>query len=120
MDYMILIHRGEGEELLVPGTPEHAALMAKFFAYNQMLIDTGHWVTAGSLQPPTTATTLRRTDGGELAVTDGPFAETKEQLGGYYVITADDLDQALALARSIPLPDASFEVRPLAFRPDAG
>lgn len=121
MDYMILINRGEdATPAAVPGTPDFEARMAAFMAYNQMLIDGGHWIAGGSLQPPTTATTLRRTDGGELAVTDGPFVETKEQLGGYYVVAAADLDEALALARQIPLPDASFEVRPLAFRPDAG
>jgi hypothetical protein len=119
MDYLILIHRGEGVDPAVPGSTEHQTLMAEFLAYNQELIDQGHWITAGSLQPSSTATSLRRTDGGELSVIDGPFVETKEQLGGYYVVRADDLDQALALARRIPLADASFEVWPLAFRPDA-
>lgn len=121
MDYMILIHRPEAADApSTPGTPEFDARMAEFFAYNQMLIDGGHWIAGGSLQPATTATTLRRTDGGELTVTDGPFVETKEQLGGYYVVAAVDLDEALSLARQIPLPDATYEVRPLAFRPDAG
>lgn len=121
MDYMILISRPEGaEDPAIPGTPDFEARMADFLAYNQMLIDGGHWIAGGSLQPTTTATTLRRTDGGELAVTDGPFVETKEQLGGYYVVRAADLDEALELTRRIPLADATFEVRPLAFRPDAG
>ncbi|HEV7721776.1 MAG TPA: YciI family protein [Iamia sp.] len=121
MDYMILIHRpDDAADPSTPGTPEFDARMADFFAYNQMLIDGGHWISGGSLQPTTTATALRRTDGGDLAVTDGPFVETKEQLGGYYVVAAADLDEALGLARKIPLPDASYEVRPLAFRPDAG
>jgi hypothetical protein len=121
MDYLILIHRPESAEpASSPGTPEFDARMAEFFAYNQMLIDGGHWIAGGSLQPTTTATTLRRTDGGELTVTDGPFVETKEQLGGYYVVAAADLDEALSLARQIPLPDGTYEVRPLAFRPDAG
>lgn len=120
MDYMILIHRPEGAEpASAPGTPEFEARMAAFFAYNQMLIDGGHWIAGGSLQPTTTSTALRRGDDGDLAVTDGPFVETKEQLGGFYVVAAADLDEALSLARQIPLPDASFEIRPLAFRPDA-
>jgi hypothetical protein len=120
MDYLILIHQPEAAAApIAPGTPEFEARMGAFFAYNQMLIDGGHWVGGGSLQPPTTATTLRRTDGGDLAVTDGPFVETKEQMLGFYLVSAADLDEALALARQIPLTDASFEVRPLAFRPDA-
>lgn len=61
-----------------------------------------------ALQPTTTATTIR--DG---VVTDGPFIETKEALGGYYLIEADDLDQALAVAKDVPAPFGGVEVRPI-------
>jgi hypothetical protein len=61
-----------------------------------------------ALQPTSTATTIR--DG---VVTDGPFAETKEALGGYYLIEADDLDQALAIAKDVPAPFGGVEVRPI-------
>ncbi len=117
MEYMILIH---GDETLVPapGTPGSSEMLEKFLAYNQILIDGGHWISGGSLQPTSTATTLR-TSGGTTEIVDGPFAETKEQLGGYYVISAADLDEALALAKQLPAWEGSIEVRPIAYRPDA-
>jgi hypothetical protein len=120
MEYMILIHSDETYEAPAPGTPEFEAMMGEWFAYNQRLIDGGHWIAGASLQPTLTATTVRKSFGGAPAVTDGPYAESKEQLGGFYLISAADLDQALELAAAIPIPVASMEVRPVAFRPDAG
>lgn len=116
MEYMILIHSDE-TSLPTPGMPGFDEVMAGWMAYNQRLIDGGHWISAANLQPTPTATTLRLAPGAPPAVTDGPFAETKEQLGGYYLISAADLDEALALAGEIPLPAGSVEVRPVAFRP---
>jgi hypothetical protein len=66
-----------------------------------------------ALQPTSTATSLRRDASGELVVTDGAFAETKEALGGYYLIEAADLDEALALAQLVPAPFGGVEVRPI-------
>ena len=66
-----------------------------------------------ALQPTTTATSLRRDATGKLVVTDGPFAETKEALGGYYLIEAADLDEALAVAKQVPAPAGGLEVRPI-------
>jgi hypothetical protein len=66
-----------------------------------------------ALQPTTTATSLRRDTAGDFLVTDAPFAETKEALGGYYLIEAADLDEALALAKQIPAPFGGVEVRPI-------
>ncbi|MDG3014106.1 YciI family protein [Speluncibacter jeojiensis] len=67
-----------------------------------------------ALQPTATATSLRGTDGsGDLTVTDGAFAETKEALGGYYLVEAPDLDAALAIARDVPCPFGGVEVRPI-------
>ena len=80
--------------------------------FNKSLQESGSWVFAGGLEAPSTATTVDAT-GGDTVVTDGPFLETKEQLGGFWVVEAPDLDAALALAR-----DASaacmgkVEVRP--------
>src|SRR5206468_579149 len=65
-----------------------------------------------ALEPSSTATSLRPGSGGP-AVTDGPFAESKEVLGGYWVIEAADLDAALAIAREVPMPDGGIEVRPI-------
>jgi hypothetical protein len=66
-----------------------------------------------ALQPTSTATSLRKDATGEFVITDGPFAETKEALGGYYLIEAADLDEALAVAKQVPAPFGGVEVRPL-------
>jgi len=118
MDYMILIHNVETDEAPAPGTPAFDENMAGWMAFNQRLIDGGHWIAGASLMPTATATTLRKEVGSPATVVDGPFAETKEQLGGFYLISASDLDQALELAGHIPL-TSTLEVRPVAFRPDA-
>lgn len=116
---MILLNSDENFEAPEPGSPAFDAMMAEWFAYNQRLIDGGHWIAGASLQPTTTATTIRKTFGGAPLVSDGPYAETKEQLGGFYLIEATDLDEAIELATAVPIPVGSFEVRPVAFRPDA-
>jgi hypothetical protein len=66
-----------------------------------------------ALEPAMTATSIRTDDSGKSVTTDGPFAETKEALGGYYVIEADDLDTAIAIAKDIPSPFGGLEVRPI-------
>lgn len=119
MEYMILIHGDERFEAPAPGSPEFEQMMAGWMAYNQRLIDGGHWIAAANLQPTATATTVRKTFGAAPTVTDGPFAETKEQLGGFYLVRAADLDEAIELATALPIPVGSIEVRPVAFRPDA-
>lgn len=120
MDYMILINSDENVEMPAPGTPEFEAMMGEWFAYNQRLIDGGHWIAGASLQATTTATTVHKRPGAAHTVTDGPYMESKEQLGGFYLVSAADLDEAIELAAGIPIPVASLEVRPVAFRPDAG
>jgi hypothetical protein len=119
MDYMISIHSDETFELPEPGTPGFDEMMGEWMAYNQKLIDGGHWISAANLQPTATATTITKTFGAPNTLTDGPYIETKEQLGGFYLISAKDLDEALELAAQIPAPQAMLEVRPVAFRPDA-
>ncbi len=119
MDYMILIHSDESFEMPAPGTPEFDAMMGEWAAYNQRLIDGGHWISGASLQPTPTATVVRKEFGAAPAITDGPFMESKEQIGGFYLVRADDLDKAIELAIAIPIPVGSLEVRPVAFRPDA-
>ena len=87
--------------------------------YIAALTDSGLLKGAGGLQPPWTATTVRLRDGQRM-VQDGPFADTKEQLGGYFVIDVPDLDQALAWAARCPSAGyASVEVRPLLPPPEA-
>lgn len=119
MEYMILIHSDETVGTPDPGTPEFGEFMGHWMAYNQMLIEGGHWVAGASLMPTPSATTVRKSVEGP-AITDGPFAETKEQFGGFYLVEAADLDEALRLATAIPIDVGSLEVRPVAFRPDAG
>jgi hypothetical protein len=80
----------------------------KFGATHGATIRAGH-----ALESATTATTLRRDGKGDLKVTDGPFAETKEALGGFYVIEAADLDAAVTIAQDIPMPFGCVEVRPV-------
>jgi hypothetical protein len=88
--------------------------MAEYAAYGAELKDKGHYVMAQRLQPTHTATTVRMRDG-KLSTTDGPFMETKEQFGGYYLIEAADLNEAIQLASRCPgARHGSVEVRPLA------
>ncbi len=96
-------------------TPEPAVMQRVFAqvdAFNQELRQSGAWVFAGGLQPRDTATTVRYKEGQTL-LTDGPFAETKEQLGGFWVVQAPDLDAALELAkRGAAACEGDVEVRP--------
>jgi hypothetical protein len=89
-------------------------------AFNEELKAAGNWVFAGGLHPADTATVVRVGEGGDVIMTDGPFAETKEQLGGFWVITAADLDEALALAaRATVACKVPVEVRPFQDEPPA-
>jgi hypothetical protein len=115
--YMLAVHHTADE---VPPSPED---MQKTFqqvdAFNAELQAAGSWVFGGGLHAPTTATVVR-TAGGETVMTDGPFAETKEQLGGFWVITAPDLDAALALAaRASAACMGPVEVRPFQDEPES-
>lgn len=94
--YLLSVHYVEGEP--DPSPDVIAAMYADVEAFNQELRSSGAWVFAGGLEPPTTATVVRTKDS-EALLTDGPFAESKEQLGGFWVVRAADLDGALELAR---------------------
>jgi hypothetical protein len=96
-------------------TPEQQAESMKAWdQYTREVTDAGAFVAGEGLQPSATATTVKiDAAGGPPAVTDGPFAETKEQLGGFYLLECGDLDEALAWARKIPMPGGSVEVRPV-------
>jgi hypothetical protein len=118
MEYLLLIATDETSN---PdrGTPEFDAWMAAWMEFNQQVMARGQFIAGAGLQRTDTATTLRKSSGAKTEVVDGPFAETKEQLGGFYLITAADLDEALTIAESLPIPNGSIEVRPLSFRPSA-
>jgi len=112
MQYLLLIYRNEAEYgNMSPANRKQ--LSAEYGVYTQSIIQSGHFKAGDGLQPSTTATTVRVRDGKTLT-TDGPFAETREQLGGYYLVEAKDLDAAIAIAARIPgAKTGSIEVRPI-------
>ena len=88
--------------------------MKEWDAFTRATTDAGAFVAGEGLQPSATATTVKIQEAGEPIVTDGPFAETKEQLGGYYLVEAENLDEAIAIAARIPSARiGSIEVRPV-------
>ena len=111
MQYLVLIY--SEEPTAAPDPAQIGAVMDEYNAYTQMLRDTGHYVAGEALQPVSTATTVRVRNG-SLLTTDGPFAETVEQLGGFYLIDARDLNEAIQVARRIPSAKiGSIEIRPV-------
>lgn len=95
-------------------------VMGEYFGYSKMLRDRGHFEAGEALQPVPTATSIRG-HGDDVTITDGPFAETKEGLGGFYIVEAQDLDEALELGKACPglKYGATVEVRPVvAFEAD--
>lgn len=112
MQYLLLIYT-DGTKATAPEAPETAAIMKEYGDFTQGIMASGHYKGGNALQPVTTATSVRVRDGKTL-LTDGPFAETTEQLGGYYLVDAANLDDAIAIAARIP--GARFgtvEVRPI-------
>lgn len=112
MKYMLLIYQDEPSWNAL-SEAERQQIYLEYRKLRDELQSTGQFVTGSQLQPIATATTVRVRDGKEL-VTDGPFAETHEQLGGYFLIEAKNLDEATSIAARIPSARAgSIEVRPL-------
>jgi hypothetical protein len=112
MQYMCLIYTDPAVWQTMP-EGERNAIYGAYGAFTQSIQESGHMVAGDALQPTETATTVRVRNG-ETLVTDGPFAETKEQLGGYYLVEAKDADEALAIAARIPgAAHGSIEVRPV-------
>jgi hypothetical protein len=112
MQYMCLIYDDETMWQTMPEDQRNAVL-GEYGSFTQSIQESGNMVAGDALQPTSTATTVRVRDG-ETLTTDGPFAETKEQLGGYYLVEAKDADEALAIAARIPSARyGSIEVRPV-------
>jgi hypothetical protein len=112
MQYLLLIYDDEKVWENMPAD-ERGKMFADYGAFTQDIKKTGKWKAGEALQPTHTATTVR-VRGGKTTTTDGPFAETKEQLGGFYFVEADNLDEAIALAARIPSARiGSIEVRPI-------
>ena len=112
MRYLALIYGNETAEA-VPGVSDWDTIMKEYGAFGAEAGAAGVLVSGDALQPTATATTVRVEDGRTLT-TDGPFAETKEQLGGYYLLEVADLDEAIAWAAKIPGAwHGRVEVRPI-------
>lgn len=116
MKYAILIYDTETATPSPEPPPAEVwqGVMDEYNAYTRMLRDSGAFQAGEALQPVQTATTIRQQDGRNV-MTDGPFAETKEALGGFYIVEAKDLDEALALGAACPgvRYGAAIEVRPV-------
>jgi hypothetical protein len=112
MQYLLMIYRSEAE-LGKLSPADRKNITAEYGAFTQSIIQSGHFKAGDGLQPTTTATTVRVREG-KVLTTDGPFAETREQLAGYYLIDAKDLDTAIGIAARIPnAKNGSIEVRPV-------
>ena len=112
MKYLCLIYDDENTWATMP-KDQSDAMMGEYFAFTEGIRQSGQYVAGEALQPVSTATTVRVRDG-RLSTTDGPFAETKEQLGGFYLIEARDLNEAIQVASRIPSARlGSIEVRPV-------
>src|SRR6266540_2176158 len=112
MKYLCLIY-DDPKQLAGMTRTQGEAIMGEYFAFTNGIKQSGHYLGGNALQPVQTATSVRVRDG-KLSTTDGPFAETKEQLGGYYLIEAKDLNDAIQVAARIPSAKwGSVEVRPI-------
>ncbi len=116
MQYLLLIYDPETTWQTMPEA-ERNALFGQYMQFTKDIKASGHLLGGNALQPTHTATTVRVREG-KTATTDGPFAETREQLGGYYLIEAKDLDEATKIAARIPSSKfGSIEVRPIMAMP---
>ena len=112
MQYLLMIYQNEVEYAKNDAATAQK-MMAEYQVFTQGIVQSGNFKAGDRLQPTTTATTVRVREGKTLT-TDGPFAETREQLGGYYLVEAKDLDTAIGLAARIPgAKEGSIEVRPV-------
>jgi hypothetical protein len=112
MQFLLLIYGVQGDYTKL-NPAELGALHQEYGAFTKGIMDSGKYVGGNQLKPIETARTVRVRNGKQV-VTDGPFAETKEQLGGYYLVNAKDHDEAVAIAARIPAAKTgSVEVRPI-------
>ncbi len=112
MQYMLLIYDDE-KKWATMSEAEAGQVIADYNAFTESIRKSGHLLAGDALKPTSTATSVRVRDGKTLT-TDGPFAETREQLGGYYLVEAKDLDEAMGIAARIPSAKiGTVEVRPV-------
>ena len=116
MKYMLLIHDEEKAWAKLTESDMNA-MKAEYGQFTQGIVASGNFLAGAQLRPISTATSVKVRDGKRL-VTDGPFAETREQLGGYYLVEAKDLDEAISIAAKIPSARVgTIEVRPVVEMP---
>lgn len=120
-EYLLSVYGDEAEFAAMEAQPEVVQQMyADVGKFNQRLRDAGAWVFAGGLHPSTTATVVRSQKDGDVLTTDGPYIESKEKLGGFWIIKASDLDAALSWARDGSAAcQGPVEVRPFQEEPEA-
>jgi hypothetical protein len=112
MRYLCLIYEDEKNWEKMP-KQQADSMMGEYFAFTDGIRKSGHYIGGEALQPTQSATTVRVRNG-KISTTDGPFAETKEQLGGYYLIKAKDLNDAIQIASKIPSARlGEIEIRPV-------
>jgi len=112
MQYLLLIYNNERSWTEL-SQPDAQKLMGEYMSFTDAIAKSGHYKGGNALQPTNTATTVRVREG-KRQTTDGPFAETREQLGGYYLVDAADLDEAIKIAERIPgARTGGIEVRPI-------
>ena len=112
MRYLCLIY-DEEKKLEQMSKADSDAFMGEYFAFTEDIRKSGQYLAGEALQPVATATTVRIRNG-KISTTDGPFAETKEQFGGFYMINAKDLNEAIQVATKIPSArTGSIEIRPV-------
>ena len=112
MKYLCLIYDDE-KKMGAMSEADGKALMGAYFAFTEDIKKSGHYKAGEALKPVQTATSVRVRNG-KLSTTDGPFAETKEQLGGFYMVEAKDLNEAIQIASRIPAAKTgTVEVRPV-------
>jgi hypothetical protein len=112
MNYLLLIYNNEAQIDKLPQSAM-ATMLQEYTDFTKSIVQSGKFKAADRLKPTTTASTVRVRDG-KITTTDGPFAETREQLGGYYMVEAKDLDEAIGIAARIPgAKFGSIEVRPV-------
>jgi hypothetical protein len=112
MQYLLLIYSNE-KEMAALKPAEITSMMAEYTEFTKGIIQAGQFKAGDRLKPTSAATTVRVRNG-QTVTTDGPFAETREQLGGYYLVDAKNLDEAIAIATRIPgARVGSIEVRPI-------
>ncbi|MCB8979714.1 MAG: YciI family protein [Ardenticatenaceae bacterium] len=112
MQYLLMIYTSEQQDAQ-RSPAEQEANMGEYFAFTNEVRQAGVMVAGEALHPTTSATTVRVRNG-QISSTDGPFAETKEQLGGYYLLNCENLDEAIQWAAKIPgARDGSIEIRPI-------